>query len=60
MNLNKFWRVYLLTKEPKNSDLEFASVKFEQDSENWEILSTQVFEEDNKLFLSVLWLTKDE
>jgi len=59
LNFNKFWRIYKLEKEQKNSDLDFRSIEMEQDSTKWEILSTQVFEKDGELFVSVLWKTDD-
>ncbi len=59
LNLKKFWRVYELEKSPKSTGMDYHSDSFDSDSEHWEILSTQVFEFQGKLYVSVLWKTDD-
>ena len=51
-NINNIWKTYELNEDSK---INFRSIDFEIDSESMELLSTQVFEFNGKLYLSVLW-----
>lgn len=52
MNLSNIWKTYEISEDSK---INFRSIDFEIDSERMELLSTQVFEFNGKLYLSALW-----
>lgn len=57
MNLNKFFIIYKLDK---TNDVEnFTSKEMREDMKKWEVLSTQIFEHQSELYISVLWGTQE-
>jgi hypothetical protein len=51
---NVVWITYKLEKD---ETINFKSVRYEQDSQVWTTLQTQVFEFSGQLYLSVLYQT---
>lgn len=51
---NVVWITYTLEKD---NVINFRSVRYEQDSQVWTALQTQVFEFSGQLYLSVLYQT---
>ena len=58
MNLNKFFVIYKLSKTDDISN--FTSEEMRENMKIWEVISTQIFEHENELYLSVLWNSKEE
>lgn len=58
MNLNKFFIIYKLDK---TNDVEnFTSKEMRDAMQRWEMISTQIFEHQNQLYVSVLWNAQEE
>ena len=58
MNLNKFFIIYKLDK---TEDVEnFTSKEMRDAMKRWEMISTQIFEYQNQLYVSVLWNTLED